>query len=275
MTMASSPKNGPPVIENGRRWPHYRGLGLASRESNNSIPAPKTIGRLRDCATQMPLPGRDNRTNIPPSYSGQSLSRMGLRLIKSLQLAFQRCYSVASPQLASSCILTTAIHNSFLPTTHDKPSLAMRALSLLIVFPLAAQAALNGRCTGSQATGDWREHGICITTSTCASFGGYNKRGACPNDPDNVRCCIVGTADDWANDPCGGNPGSWCDWTSNSCSGTRVSGMSDPLSLGHYFKLGEARTDITVVARRILPRRLQLSMLPALGCLGLASVSTW
>jgi hypothetical protein len=93
----------------------------------------------------------------------------------------------------------------------------MRFLHLVTIFPLAAMAALNGRCTGSKATGEWAEHGICIRTSTCSDYNGVYKTGACPNDPDNVKCCIIGVDGSASTNPCGQY--SYCDWTSHSCSG--------------------------------------------------------
>lgn len=83
---------------------------------------------------------------------------------------------------------------------------------LLIIFPAAALATLNGRCTGTQATGFWKESGICITTSNCSSRGGKTKNGACPSDPDNVKCCLIGVEPSDVN-PCGLY--SHCSWTSN------------------------------------------------------------
>jgi hypothetical protein len=104
----------------------------------------------------------------------------------------------------------------FLPLyqTHGETSV-MTKMQLLLPFflfilPQSSLAALNGRCTGSKATGEWKESGICIKTSTCAKYKGKTKTGACPYDPDNVKCCII--------DECSGSPEgllnhSWCDWT--------------------------------------------------------------
>lgn len=89
---------------------------------------------------------------------------------------------------------------------------------LLPVFPLATLAALNGHCTGSKATGDWKDYGICIKTSTCNSFKGAYKSGACPNDVDDVKCCVIGMGDSISTEPCGG--ASYCEWTSDYCSGS-------------------------------------------------------
>ncbi|KAJ9157997.1 hypothetical protein NKR19_g3719 [Coniochaeta hoffmannii] len=63
---------------------------------------------------------------------------------------------------------------------------------LVTLFPLTALATLNGHCSGSAATGVWKDNGICIKTSTCNSYHGQYKSGACPNDDDDVKCCIIG-----------------------------------------------------------------------------------
>jgi hypothetical protein len=98
----------------------------------------------------------------------------------------------------------------------------MRYLYLIALFPLASMATLNGRCTGSKATGEWGDHGICIRTSTCDDNGGVYKTGACPNDPDNVKCCIIGWAGSASTNPCGKY--SYCDWTSSTCPGSWKTG---------------------------------------------------
>ena len=95
------------------------------------------------------------------------------------------------------------------------------------VVPEAAAAellearAVNGHCSGT-ASGTYLTYGICITTSTCNSYSGSYISGGCPNDPNNVRCCVIGLADSVATNPCGG--ASWCGWTSLTCSGTRRQG---------------------------------------------------
>jgi hypothetical protein len=93
---------------------------------------------------------------------------------------------------------------------------------LLTILPLTAMATLNGHCSGAAATGVWKANGICIKTSTCDSYNGQYKSGACPNDADDVKCCIIGYYPNEETNPCG-NP-SVCDWTSNTCSGYRVAG---------------------------------------------------
>ena len=85
-------------------------------------------------------------------------------------------------------------------------------LPILLLFPLTSLAALNGRCTGSKATGLWKDEGICIKTSTCKKYKGSTKNGACPYDDDDVKCCLIdkcegGSAED------GLGPKSHCDWT--------------------------------------------------------------
>lgn len=103
----------------------------------------------------------------------------------------------------------------------------MRVSSFLLpLFPLATVATLNGHCTGSAATGDWKEYGICIKTSTCNSYNGAYKSGACPNDPDDVKCCVIGMGDSVSVDPCGGT--SYCEWTSDTCNGVFKSSKCTP-----------------------------------------------
>ncbi|KAK0726288.1 hypothetical protein B0T21DRAFT_385591 [Apiosordaria backusii] len=98
----------------------------------------------------------------------------------------------------------------------------MRSFYILAAFPLTAFAAINGHCTGAEATGEWGSKGICIRTGTCNSYNGAYKSGACPFDGDDVKCCLIGRGPSSSTNPCGG--ASWCDWTSNSCSGSRLSG---------------------------------------------------
>lgn len=91
---------------------------------------------------------------------------------------------------------------------------------LLPLLPLA-HATVNGRCTGSKATGVWGNNGICISTSKCKSFGGTYISGACPSDPNDIKCCRVSSA---SGTGCAPSGYSWCDWTSDSCPGTRLTG---------------------------------------------------
>lgn len=95
----------------------------------------------------------------------------------------------------------------------------MRTSCLLLpLFPLVTVATLNGHCTGTKATGDWKKYGICIKTTTCNSYDGVYKTGACPDDPDGVKCCLIGLDGSSDVNPCGGI--SYCEWTSNACSGS-------------------------------------------------------
>lgn len=98
----------------------------------------------------------------------------------------------------------------------------MRPALFLAIFPLAVLATLNGHCSGSDASAIEKANGICIRTSTCKSYGGKYTSGACPNDADDIKCCVIGVGQPDVN-PCG-RP-SICDWTSNSCPGRRISGM--------------------------------------------------
>lgn len=92
---------------------------------------------------------------------------------------------------------------------------------LLSLFPLRALATVNGHCSGT-ATGDYLKYGICITTSNCNSYDGSYISGGCPNDVENVKCCVVGLDDSYETNPCGGS--SYCTWTSLGCSGTSKAG---------------------------------------------------
>lgn len=86
---------------------------------------------------------------------------------------------------------------------------------LALALPFGALAALNGHCDKSIATGQFKTRGICIKTSTCKKYKGKTQTGACPWDPDDVKCCVI--------DSCGPDPDTYlgpytqCDWTSNGC----------------------------------------------------------
>jgi len=56
-----------------------------------------------------------------------------------------------------------------------------RVLSLLVVVP-STLAAVNGACSNGVK-------GICISTSTCNSYGGTISSGNCPDDPSDIKCC--------------------------------------------------------------------------------------
>jgi len=84
-------------------------------------------------------------------------------------------------------------------------------VSLLSPYPRTPPP--TPKCTGSKATGEWKDSSICIKTSTCERYKGKTKTGACPYDLDGVKCCII--------DECSGSPEgllnhSWCDWTGDS-----------------------------------------------------------
>ncbi|KAJ6595899.1 hypothetical protein DFH09DRAFT_1259068 [Mycena vulgaris] len=91
----------------------------------------------------------------------------------------------------------------------------MKLLSSFVLLVLlgSAHAALNGACSGGGlATGV----GICITTANCAAGGGTSLVGLCPNDPNNVRCCVKA--------PCAPGGGGTCRF-SNTCGGTSLTGF--------------------------------------------------
>lgn len=73
----------------------------------------------------------------------------------------------------------------------------MRSFYLVALFPLAAIAETNGHCSGT-ATGFWLSEGICEPTATCVHYGGAYITGGCPDDPEDVKCCLIGleTSDD-------------------------------------------------------------------------------
>ncbi|KAJ3961840.1 hypothetical protein N0V92_001492 [Colletotrichum tropicale] len=80
-------------------------------------------------------------------------------------------------------------------------SFLIAAVSVPTVF-----AALNEPCYGSGGRA-----GVCVTTSSCSSSGGTTINGACPKDPDNVKCCTKASCGS------GGN----CRFTSD-CAGDSV-----------------------------------------------------
>ncbi|KAI8216905.1 hypothetical protein K4K53_009713 [Colletotrichum sp. SAR 10_77] len=80
-------------------------------------------------------------------------------------------------------------------------SFLIAAVSVPAVF-----AAVNEPCYGSGGRA-----GVCVTTSSCSSSGGTTINGACPKDPDNVKCCTKASCGS------GGN----CRFTSD-CAGTSV-----------------------------------------------------
>ena len=62
---------------------------------------------------------------------------------------------------------------------------------VIALFPVVALAAVNGKCSGT-ATGFWLSDGICEPTATCDYYHGTYITGGCPNDVDDVKCCLVG-----------------------------------------------------------------------------------
>lgn len=84
------------------------------------------------------------------------------------------------------------------------------------------QRAVNGRCSGSSAieSGGWTRQCICLTASTCRSYGGrpfttWNEftpyQGyPCPWDPDYILGCDMGGV------PCAGSELTTC-WWADAC----------------------------------------------------------
>jgi hypothetical protein len=93
--------------------------------------------------------------------------------------------------------------------TTIRTSFIMRATVILALLPFIAvvSATLNGHCAGSDT---WGEYGICVWTETCDYYGGIHTDGACPDDVDDIKCCVVGVIPDQAHNPCGGI--SLCEW---------------------------------------------------------------
>ncbi|KAK4220843.1 hypothetical protein QBC38DRAFT_449681 [Podospora fimiseda] len=111
----------------------------------------------------------------------------------------------------------------------------MRSILVLVTLPVAALAAINGRCYGSAATGKWKESGICVKTSTCNAYRGSYKNNACPDDAADVKCCLVGITPNAATNPC--EPDSWCTWTSNGCAGRWKSSLMGHVTLFCYVSI--------------------------------------
>ena len=86
---------------------------------------------------------------------------------------------------------------------------------LVAIATLSCALVLTPRATGdpcSTPSGD----GTCQLTSDCTSQG-FNLAGYCPNDPDNVQCCVKTT--------CSTSSGSGtCMNTGDSCGGSFVPG---------------------------------------------------
>ena len=112
-------------------------------------------------------------------------------------------------------------HSYYQIYVQNYSALTMRPFYFIAAFPLAAIATLNGHCTGDKASSIQKANGICIHTQKCKDYGGKYTSGACPYDSDDIKCCTIGVGQPDVN-PCG-KP-SICDWTSNSCPGTRKNG---------------------------------------------------
>ncbi|KAJ9161034.1 hypothetical protein NKR19_g2682 [Coniochaeta hoffmannii] len=93
------------------------------------------------------------------------------------------------------------------------PLISLSLILLLSSLPFHSLAALNGRCTGSKATGEWKTDGICVKTSTCRRYKGSTKDGACPYDGDDVKCCIIDKCAPYPDGELG--PHSHCEWTTD------------------------------------------------------------
>ncbi|KAF3768979.1 hypothetical protein M406DRAFT_243966, partial [Cryphonectria parasitica EP155] len=96
---------------------------------------------------------------------------------------------------------------------------------ILSLLPLTTLATIDGHCSGT-ATGEYLEYGICISTATCSDYGGSYITGGCPNDPNNIKCCVVGLEKSASTDPCGGS--SYCSWNNLGCAGTYKPGQMAP-----------------------------------------------
>ncbi|KAM7213791.1 D-alanyl-D-alanine carboxypeptidase [Rhypophila decipiens] len=85
----------------------------------------------------------------------------------------------------------------------------IRSLFATLAAATVAIAAVNEPCYGSGGRA-----GVCMTTSKCSADGGTTINGACPSDPDNVKCCTKASC----------NSGGNCRWKSD-CAGTAASGF--------------------------------------------------
>ncbi|KAF8148772.1 hypothetical protein K438DRAFT_2087080 [Mycena galopus ATCC 62051] len=84
-------------------------------------------------------------------------------------------------------------------------------LGVLLVSIASTQAAVNGRCTGGGLAAGV---GVCISTSSCSEGGGTSLTGLCPDDPENIKCCV--------KSPCTSSAlgGGECRFT-NTCTGSQ------------------------------------------------------
>ncbi len=83
---------------------------------------------------------------------------------------------------------------------------AYLGFSVVQAGALAERAVVNGPCTGSGGA-----PGVCIPTAKCSEKGGKFINNACPNTPDNIKCCTKASC---------GNGGD-CRWAS-ACQGTTL-----------------------------------------------------
>ena len=115
-------------------------------------------------------------------------------------------------QVISLCFRQFTLQRCIIPSSNSKISRTSTNMhySTAILFPLLplALAAVDGPCAIDGTPG------VCVTTSNCAAADGSFRSGFCPNDPDNVRCCI--------KPECGS--GGNCRSTS-SCDGTPKAGL--------------------------------------------------
>jgi hypothetical protein len=109
----------------------------------------------------------------------------------------------------------------------------MHTAKILALVPLlaVATAAVNGHCSGAHATGNWKEEGICISTSTCNRYHGQHIDDACPYDGDGIKCCLIGISPNTATNPCGGF--SACRWLDSK--GHCPSGLDLVRGKNHMF----------------------------------------
>lgn len=77
-------------------------------------------------------------------------------------------------------------------------------------FDLWERTTENGQCTGAN-----NALGVCVSTSSCTEAGGSYISNACPDQPDNIKCCTKSS--------CGS--GGSCKWTSKCASGNTVGGL--------------------------------------------------
>ncbi|KAJ3039891.1 hypothetical protein HDV00_011674 [Rhizophlyctis rosea] len=88
-------------------------------------------------------------------------------------------------------------------------------LTSLLLFAMAASAAINGHCSHGI------KDGICVDTSKCKAPKGhyvkYISNNNCPYDGNSIKCCEV--------TECGPDSDGICKWTADGCSGGKfVSG---------------------------------------------------